>query len=268
LVLPRRTRHIASILTLFLAFASCASLPKERPEDAAQADNRASAAPPESAPASEPPRTNREQHTRYQEPDIWGTVPDWLMVAITLGGVVAAFLNLKKLTDQITHAETAANAAKDNADTAARALIISSRPYLVAADWRVENLEVNHRAMIWYQVKNMGQIPARILSVDSGFISNKSEKWGQEPPMKPSFSAGAIVPRDAVMQRSLLVDEYLSSQQIHEMHTGELQWRVYIRVWYHGGFHKTPNRYQTCMKWDRDQQILVVCPEAGYEYAD
>lgn len=138
-------RHAGWAVAVLLAgVVGCASWQK-RPtnqESATKAAQDANTAAPERIPAStEQPSGGAAQgkggHQLPESEIEWGSVADWAMVAVTFGALVAALINLQKLTRQIEHGKQAAEAATASTGIARRSMWLLNQPWLDTINWRV-----------------------------------------------------------------------------------------------------------------------------------
>src|SRR5262245_60489032 len=126
-----------------LAFAvlACASLQERPPSQNNQAPSEQSdpVRPLPKTPTSQPTTSLTQSQAKKQESGLtWGSVPDWLVVAITGGGVWAAFRSLDHIRTQAKAAEDAAIAAKISADVVNQTLRLAASTFVDLSGFSVK----------------------------------------------------------------------------------------------------------------------------------
>lgn len=129
--------------------------------------------------------TPQEIHRQIGETRVWGTVPDWIGIVVTLAAVIAAFITLDKLERQTKATEDAAKAAIDSAAAAkvsADAIKVIHRQWLHVGDWQVSrgilgttgDLQV--RVSAW--VKNKTELPLFVRTMRGTIgLKKASHEW-------------------------------------------------------------------------------------------
>jgi hypothetical protein len=175
LIFPRRVCHVGSIVTVFLslAFASCA-LAQSRPQSIQGTRNQATDDQNVRRDAALDAiavelRAIREQEGRIEQqrasreaepgPPIYS---NWVLIVITGGAVIAAFLTLGALGKQLRANVDAASAARDSADVAKRTLEVGHRAYLSIVGVWFDNFGPGRIPNLILELKNDGRVPATI----------------------------------------------------------------------------------------------------------
>jgi hypothetical protein len=187
LILLRRTRRLASIVTLVWCVGAFASLPLPAQEQERQPGEQGG-----QRQGGPPPAASRVRRQTAGAPQdradelsspwidwLWSNGPaDW---ALVLTGFVTALLALRTLTaiqKQVDANVIAADAAKFNAETAATHLLAATSPRLYLDGVRVVNFEPEQEPVFFLIIANAGPVQAENVRV---FIEVTHNGGGTRP---------------------------------------------------------------------------------------